>query len=1162
MEDFVIYHEHKSSIGNRHKKPGETPRANELASLHEINEWNVHLYFDGVIWYDGKKKYVQRVPCKTLSIGGYGESRLETESEVWIQSTKGEKHNIWYRLRTPAEEYRRYHEPFLWMARLAKHVVDFISIHESVLLDHFRADFYRWLEITYGSDNLMRLWLDQYGRKDFRQVLASQANFLWCQASQVNATLEKVPIWSEIHPVFLSAIPERKERETKANMFAPSEEASEMITRRKTTVTPYVYSCFKHLRLEKFLYCQEPFVGPAKEANEDTSHSTKGNTLATRVTAHSDLEPTQANAAIVVGDVVSLPQDRPSTWKSNDKEWYGYVQRVSETRNGRQLGILWLYRPSDTQCLKVPYPFSKELFLSDHCNCGDSPIYAEEVVRRPRVAFFGGPATMGVEFFVRQRYIEGDGAWQTLKGSDFECDCGAVSSGRDYLHGETLLVHIKGILQPVVLVENEADGIARKIKVRRLVRRKETYGDVNAEPNELVFTDRIEVVNKADVHRECHVRFYSEDEKKQGKIPSPYNRQGTGDFYYITSQDLQDDDLGPQPLAAPSFTYLKEGWDPSSDPRQPLLKGLDMFCGGGNFGHGLEEGGAVSFDHVVDWYNEAIHTYKANSKTKNDTGLFRGSVNDYLTQAMQGKGGPVVAQRGQVEMIAAGSPCPGFSVANPFKSNDRSLLNCSLAASVVAFVDFYRPKYALMENVMGMARGPDTENMLALIVSALVGMGYQVRTFGLDAWNFGSPQSRSRVFISIAAPGMTPLPEPPHTHAHPENVCSASLATLANGLRASSRYTISTPFKYITAAEATKDLPSTDARTSCIGFPAHRMSRTLSTLDRIRIGSVPRFPGGSTFINACDKGYMPQEQVDTYNWDNDKGRKIRSTRWQRVRRNALMPTVLTAPHPNGGSGGTILHWDDERLLTIMEVRRAQGFDDNDVLIGLPSEQWKIVGNSVARPVAVALGMSLRKAWLADNTMSPRDTNRLDVRSSLKLAAGSATLKASSAMVVIDAEPASGQVPAKTAIHHEREDVRVFPKPHVPPISSTTSRKLIETSTGKFDPSPHSLGLTGHHPNKTRLPKTVRLEPVVSSRLDKKTESMAAEIGNPHQYHSETAQTSSTSRGKSPRPSTHQIAKKPSAIRSHFITRETTTSKLTVETTTTVVREQVEPSPEL
>lgn len=58
----------------------------------------------------------------------------------------------------------------------------------------------------------------------------------------------------------------------------------------------------------------------------------------------------------------------------------------------------------------------------------------------------------------------------------------------------------------------------------------------------------------------------------------------------------------------------------------------------------------------------------------------------------------------------------------------------------------------------------------------------------------------------------------------------------------------------------------------------------------------------------------------------------------------------------------------------MEVRRAQGFLDEDVLIGTPAEKWKIVGNSVARPVALALGVSLRKAWLTNSTRSSEEDN--------------------------------------------------------------------------------------------------------------------------------------------------------------------------------------------
>jgi len=47
----------------------------------------------------------------------------------------------------------------------------------------------------------------------------------------------------------------------------------------------------------------------------------------------------------------------------------------------------------------------------------------------------------------------------------------------------------------------------------------------------------------------------------------------------------------------------------------------------------------------------------------------------------------------------------------------------------------------------------------------------------------------------------------------------------------------------------------------------------------------------------------------------------------------------------------------------MEARRAQGFPDDEVLLGTPAEGWKLMGNSVARTVALALGLSLREAWL-------------------------------------------------------------------------------------------------------------------------------------------------------------------------------------------------------
>jgi hypothetical protein len=51
------------------------------------------------------------------------------------------------------------------------------------------------------------------------------------------------------------------------------------------------------------------------------------------------------------------------------------------------------------------------------------------------------------------------------------------------------------------------------------------------------------------------------------------------------------------------------------------------------------------------------------------------------------------------------------------------------------------------------------------------------------------------------------------------------------------------------------------------------------------------------------------------------------------------------------------------MLTVMEARRAQGFPDREPIIGNINAQWKIIGNSVSRAVALALGMSLHEALL-------------------------------------------------------------------------------------------------------------------------------------------------------------------------------------------------------
>ncbi len=959
LDEFSIYRQHRVRQQIRSKDLEETSLANELVSLHEINERSVqYFFFDGVICFDGKKEYVERVPFNLLSIGGYEDiGRPSVGSDIWIQSIAGSRLDCWYRLRSPAFEYKRYHKPFLWLADFAKYIIDFLHTHQQISLDDFQQVFYHWLRDTYPSNAYIQCWLKEYGDTDFRRMIANQANYLYCQAMQVNENYGKNPLWTEVLPGNLCAIPIHVEKRCLTEMLIRTnhDEEAEIAVTRKTTVTPYVSECFQHLPWAKLLYCQSPNI-----SSQSISYRHLPKPL---LTAGNEIEPEH----VQVGDVVAVPSDSESSWRNQGTEYFAYVQSVTSLQKGKRLGLLWLYRPADTVCMMMAYPFEHELFLSNHCNCGDRPIYSIEVKRKPHVAFFGHPETSGFEFFCRQQYIEADATWNTLQEKHFLCPCKIPVQEHRYTRGETVLVKLPSgsCLEPVVIAESDRD----LLKVRRLFRKRRDYGYIHADQNELVLTNRYDTVPWKAIERRCQVLFIIQDQQEKRQIPTPYNRQGTADFYYIISQETSESSLHLQPLTRPWPPFLRQGWDPRDTGTQlPPLRGLDIFCGGGNLGRGLEDCGAVDFEWVVDNDTEAIHTYKANSPRKKRK-LFLGSVNHYLSEAMAGRGRGLIAQIGEVEVISAGSPCQGFSLINSSKGNLKGLLNESMVASVVSFVDFYCPKYFLLENVKGMAIGGETKNILAQVICALVGMGYQVRTFALDAWNHGSPQSRTRIFISAAAPGLTPLPEPPHTHSHPKDIYAGSLGKIANGLPIAARHVEPTPFAYTTAMEATKDLPSTDARTLCIPFPDHRISRGMPVASRVLISCIPRFPAGSSFITAYMDGYMPQFQVQAFPWEN----KIRSGKgsrsWSRVQGNRLMPTVMTQPRPDDGVVGNCLHWDEHRLLTIMEVRRAQGFPDYEVLIGTPGAQWKIIGNSVARPVAFALGMSLRKALSTNNNVT-------------------------------------------------------------------------------------------------------------------------------------------------------------------------------------------------
>ena len=944
LEDFVIYRP-SSGVGR-----GSDAEFAGLQDLCVKDAADTFYLFDGILRAENERGrstqyYVEKVPFENLSIGGYEDmSVFSVEDTIWIQSKSGETNQVWYQLCNPAKEYKRFYEPFIWIATFAKHFLAFMDGADSgVTLHMFKSQFWEWVRSLDMNNTVFQVWAEKYSDTDFRRVVVANHAFLRNEARQISAEYLGHPIWSEVDHRALAAIP-----------------AQPKLTKSSdTVVTPLVYRSFGRMPWSKF-----------------TTQHTDKDLLPGQYTTFAHIEESELQdmpTQVFAREIVKIQRDHSGPWKTTDEIWLAFVQEVVIHDGKRALRILWLYRAGDTICSHMKYPFENELFLSNHCACDQPPIPEESIIGKAKVALWGSPSS-NADFFIRQRYS--DEAFESLKEEHFYCGCMTPFTFEGET-GQTVLIEANSPRAPDETTIEVVKLISlpfgdQLIQVLHLARRRDFENNMmNGQlcaPNELVHTSRSMTIPVSAIIRPAHVRFFTPDEARQGRIPVPFSRGGTGDAFFITHREIAPGQaLQPYPFEesmtqsfVPSSAYLKR------------LRTLDLFCGGGNFGRGIEEGGVATVKWAIDLNEIALHTYRANMERSDRTHLFLGSVNDYLRLALDGADNPLVAKKGEVDMILAGSPCQGFSLANNHGDNDQGLQNQSMIASVASFVDFYRPKYMIFENVKNMAaagKKTDGQNAFCQIICTLVGMGYQVHQFCVDAWSMGSPQSRTRVFIAATAPGYVPLKNPPITHSHPAQVLSSSLGTTANGERFGTRNIDAKPvFPYVTIGEATADIElNFDGKAASIKFPDHRVAVKLNTDNRLRMGHVPRNLPKAGLGMAFRAGLIPEPLVAsiTPKLQAELQRKTCAS-FRRIHAEGLMPTVTANCKPMGQFTGKIMHWDCDRAMTVLEARRAQGFPDHEVIIGTPTQQWKIVGNSVARPVALALGMALRDAWLKYN----------------------------------------------------------------------------------------------------------------------------------------------------------------------------------------------------
>ena len=104
----------------------------------------------------------------------------------------------------------------------------------------------------------------------------------------------------------------------------------------------------------------------------------------------------------------------------------------------------------------------------------------------------------------------------------------------------------------------------------------------------------------------------------------------------------------------------------------------------------------------------------------------------FFQRAMNGEKeykGQALPQKGEVDILVGGPPCQGFSALNRWNNRVYSKFKNSLIVSYLAYCDFYRPRFFILENVRNFVSFQNNM-ILRTTLRCLIRMGYQC-TFGI-----------------------------------------------------------------------------------------------------------------------------------------------------------------------------------------------------------------------------------------------------------------------------------------------------------------------------------------------------------------------------------------------------------------------------------------------
>lgn len=336
---------------------------------------------------------------------------------------------------------------------------------------------------------------------------------------------------------------------------------------------------------------------------------------------------------------------------------------------------------------------------------------------------------------------------------------------------------------------------------------------------------------------------------------------------------------------------------------------LDLFCGCGGFSLGFERAG-FKILLGIDVWKDALVTFKYNHK---NSIILQADLSTLFPEKIL----PLLKNE-KLDVIIGGPPCQGFSVAGKRIVDD---IRNKLYENFVRFVDFFKPKAFVMENV---------PNILTIgggiirksIIKDFTDLGYTVDYKVLTASDYGVPQNRRRAFF----------------------------VGFLNG----NRYEFPTAFatEKVTSSEALSDLPENSVEDGD-SYP----NDALSDFQKLMRANSDRLYNHQVSIHN-------QKTIDIISLVPDGGNykdlptELQETRkvhiaWTRLDSNKPSFTIDTGHRHH-------FHYLYNRIPTARESARIQSFPDDFIFTCSRTSQLKQIGNAVPPLMAEAVAKSLLK----------------------------------------------------------------------------------------------------------------------------------------------------------------------------------------------------------